>query len=65
MTAEAALGYRRPMQVRELARYRSGGTFPVCPKCGAVIEREYQKHCDSCGQRLGWQELRRARVRIL
>lgn len=59
---EAALGYRRPMAVRELARYRSGEMFPVCPQCGSAVEREYQKYCDRCGQCLSWKELRRARV---
>ena len=58
----SALGYRQPMQVRTLARYRSGGTFPVCPQCGSALEREYQRYCDRCGQRLGWRDLRRAQV---
>lgn len=25
-------------------------TFPVCPRCGITIEREYQSFCDRCGQ---------------
>ncbi len=62
MSAQAALGYRRPMEVRELARHGSGGTFPVCPRCGSAMEREYQDYCDRYGQRLGWRELRRARI---
>ena len=62
VSAQAALQYRQPMQVRELARYRSGGTFPVCPRCGSAMEREYQNYCDRCGQRLGWREIRRAQV---
>ena len=62
ISAPAALGYRQPMQVLELARYRSGGIFPVCPQCGSVMEREYQNYCDRCGQRLGWRKLRQARV---
>ena len=48
-----ALRFRQPMPVRELARYRSGGTFPICPQCGSSMEREYQNYCDRCGQRLG------------
>ena len=62
MSAQAALGYRQPMEVRELARYSSGGTFPVCPRCGSAMEREYQSYCDRCGQRLSWRELRRAQI---
>lgn len=60
----AALEYRQPMQVRELVRYQSGGIFPVCPRCDSSMEREYQNYCDRCGQRLGWRDLRRARVVI-
>lgn len=57
-----ALRYRRPMPVRELARYRSGDTYPICPQCGSAMEREYQNYCDRCGQMLGWKQLGRARV---
>lgn len=57
-----ALRFRQPMTVRELARYRSGETFPICPQCGSSIEREYQRFCDRCGQCLSWKQLRRAQV---
>ena len=60
--ARMALGYRQVMQVCELARYGAGGTFPICPRCGSAMEREYQRYCDRCGQCLGWRELNRARV---
>lgn len=58
----AALRYRQTMQVRELTRYPSGGIFPLCPRCGSAMEREYQRYCDRCGQRLGWKEMRQARI---
>lgn len=29
-------------------------TFPVCPNCSSNIEREYQKFCSECGQKLSW-----------
>ena len=57
-----ALRFRQPMPVRELIRYRSGGTFPVCPQCRSSMEREYQNYCDRYGQHLSWKQLRRARV---
>lgn len=56
LTAQAALDFRRPMQVRKAVRYRSGGVFPLCPRCGAALEREYQGFCDRCGQKLGWRK---------
>lgn len=57
-----ALRYRQPMPVRELVRYRSGETFPICPQCGCSMEREYQRFCDRCGQRLGWKGFRKAQI---
>ena len=62
VSVRTALGYRQPMEVRELVRYGSGGLFPVCPRCGSAMEREYQGYCDRCGQRLNWRGLRRARI---
>ena len=45
-----------------LARHGSGGLFPLCPRCGSAMEREYQGYCDRCGQRLDWRGLPKARV---
>ena len=60
--ARAALRYRQPMEVLELVRYRSGYTYPVCPRCKISMEREYQRYCDRCGQRLGWSKIDRAQI---
>ena len=52
---EHALTYRRPMAVSALRRYGRGALcFPVCPRCGSAMEREYQAYCDRCGQCLSW-----------
>ena len=58
------LAFRRPMAVTEALRFRTGGTYPVCPRCGVTMEREYQNFCDRCGQRLGWRKLHHAEVII-
>lgn len=50
------------MPVQALVRYRSGGTFPLCPQCGLPLEREYQSFCDRCGQKLSWKHLNRVPV---
>lgn len=62
MGALTAQSYRSPLPVREMALYRCGDTFPICPRCGSAMDREYQSFCDRCGQRLGWKEYRRALV---
>ena len=59
------LAYRQPLPVTQVRCYHSisGQTgFPVCPRCGYTMEREYQRYCDRCGQRLDWQEFGRAVV---
>jgi|GEM_PF-6950937 len=37
--------------------------FPICPSCDNGIEREYQKYCDECGQRLKWGSLGKLELR--
>ena len=52
--------YRQPMivtQVRCYPYYESFTGYPVCPRCGRTIEREYQAYCDRCGQCLDWSML--------
>lgn len=62
LTGQEALTYRRSMPVREAVRYRCGGAFPVCPRCGYAMEREYQGFCDRCGQKLNWRSYAHARI---
>jgi len=57
--------YRRPMEVSEIHAFRaaSGETgYPVCPRCGRTMEREYMSFCSRCGQRLDWENYGIARV---
>ena len=49
-----ALRFRIPMPVTKVMVFRSGNSYPVCPGCGITLEREYQRFCDRCGQRLDW-----------
>ena len=57
--------YRQPLAITEIRVYR-GGTgitaFPVCPRCGVTLEREYQRFCDRCGQLLEWRSYGRAAI---
>lgn len=47
--------YRAPMRVKEVCQFDSGDIYPICPRCGMTIDREYMSFCDRCGQRLGWE----------
>lgn len=49
--------YRIPLQVMQVLVLRHGETYPICPRCGCTVDREYMRFCDRCGQRLGWERL--------
>lgn len=51
----SALRYRLPMQVAEVMVLIHGESYPVCPRCGCTMDREYMNFCDRCGQRLDWE----------
>lgn len=57
-TSKEELAFRIAAQVVHYRIYPlfSGNfsTFPVCPNCSGTVEREYQKFCSECGQKLFW-----------
>jgi len=57
---EDAFTYQIPMEVTQIMKRPNGDRYPVCPRCKMVIDREYVRFCDNCGQRLGWQKLKDA-----
>lgn len=50
------------MPVAEIHFIRSLGALPVCPRCRLTLDREYQRFCDRCGQRLDWSRYDKAIV---
>lgn len=52
--------FRQAMAVVEAVRFQCGDSFPVCPRCGTTLEREYQHFCDRCGQKLKWSAYSKA-----
>ena len=59
LSAEAfhQLSFRRPLKVLQIRCFPQQGwtaVYPVCPRCGVTMEREYQHFCDRCGQKLDW-----------
>lgn len=63
-----AKSYRRPMSVTEVFYYVDSlmgpTTYPICPRCGITMEREFQSFCDRCGQALDWDGLEQAVIRV-
>lgn len=55
-------------QAKEVTAVRYYGNetagYAVCPHCGYALDREYQKHCDQCGQLLGWKKFIRDEVTV-
>lgn len=55
-----ASAYRLPKLISEIVEFPSSlqpnsyNSYAICPRCKNPIERDYQKYCDSCGQRLDW-----------
>lgn len=52
--------YRMPMEVTTFYALPQEDIFAVCPRCQAIIDREYQSYCDSCGQQLSWKRVTQA-----
>lgn len=52
-----ASSYRIPMQIRLYIQHWFRDVYPICPRCGSSLERDFVSYCDRCGQRLGWDQL--------
>lgn len=51
------LSFRRSLKVLQVRYFPQQGwvvVYPVCPRCGITMEREFQQFCDRCGQKLDW-----------
>lgn len=47
--------YRKALAVKEQIQLQNS-TYPICPRCSIMLEREWMKFCDNCGQKLDWKE---------
>lgn len=56
------LSFRRPMPVTQIRLFKTDGGYPVCPQCEISLERDYQRFCDRCGQRLDWTNYKNAQI---
>ena len=57
-----AVSYRIPLPVTEVVLFRSGDSYTVCPRCDSLLDGEYMRYCDCCGQCLAWELLDYAKV---
>lgn len=57
--------YRLPKLVTEVRVFPERYPYGVCPRCKITLEREYQKYCDRCGQRLDWSKYDDAKVQYM
>lgn len=48
------VSYRFPRPVIKVLLLPNNDSFPLCPRCGISLEREYMTFCDRCGQHLAW-----------
>lgn len=55
--------FRLAMTVTHILRFPNGSGYPLCPRCGISLEREFMRYCSCCGQCLGWKSLRHAKVK--
>lgn len=57
--------YRIPLAVTQVHLFESGESYAVCPRCQQLLDREYMRFCDSCGQKLVWKNFRNAeRIKV-
>ena len=61
-SAVQALLRDRPLRVSKVIAFPDSSSYPVCPNCNTTLEREYQRFCDRCGQRLDWRDFEHAQI---
>ena len=55
-----------PQEVSTITYFdRERTSYARCPTCGYGMEREYQNHCERCGQLLKWNKYARNDVDVI
>lgn len=55
----------KPQEVEMFRLYDSQGyTYPLCPYCCRVLDREYTNYCEHCGQHLAWHRYDKGKLTI-
>jgi hypothetical protein len=61
---QLAIKYRIPMLVKEAVVFKrrpENDVYYRCPRCQALLDREFIAHCSECGQCLNWDKYRKAK----
>lgn len=56
---KSAIEKQISMLVTDAIVYHNHHTYFQCPNCKITMEREYQRYCDRCGQKLKWQSMKK------
>ena len=60
------IDYRTARPVREVVvvkSFLSETGYYVCPRCDCLLDREFVRFCDRCGQRLDWRFYLHVKIR--
>ena len=55
--------FRLALPVTQLILFPNGSCYPICPRCGCSLDREYLNYCNSCGQHMRWETFGKAEIR--
>ena len=62
---EIELLIEKRAEVQAVRIYGYGNSaWAICPNCDNAVERDYQQHCEQCGQLLAWNRFSQGRVVI-
>ena len=56
-----AKSYRTSMSITECWQH-GNELYYICPRCGVFLIRDFISYCDNCGQHLGWEKYRHAKI---
>ena len=48
--------------MKQILVLNHGERYPICPRCGCMLTREYMRFCDCCGQKLEWSSFNYERI---
>lgn len=54
--------FRLALPVTQVILFPSGACYPICPRCGRSMDREYLNYCNSCGQHICWKKFGAAKI---